>query len=211
MKDKFSVSIKGIIYQNGSFLLRKNQRREYELIGGRFDPSDKSPEERLIKEFEEEAGASINVVNLRDPWLYIIAQKNIIILPYLCELNSINQDHEDIDGGIIRWIPQEELCSVFIPRGYIDSIKNVPPHKSFSRTEGEFFKIIPNYRETDYYISINVFSLDGKIIMQEYLSHNHSPIEVIEAHFDICYDGNFYPLSVSKEDDTVCLNYIKLG
>ena len=208
--DLFSVSIKGIVYQNGNYLLRKNQRNEYELIGGRLEPEDHCPEDRLKKEFTEEAGAIVKVLSLRDPWLYLVGQKNIIIVPYLCELESIKPDYEDIDGGHIKWIPKDGLDAIFIPDGYVDSIYNAVPRKSFSKPKGEFFRIIPNYREIDYYIQIRVFSIDGTILMQEFLKHYQSPTQIIENNFDIKYSGNFHPLSVEKEQNTTIISYIKL-
>jgi len=208
--DVFSVSIKGILYHEGKYLLRKNQRNEYELIGGRLDINDNCPEERLKKEFLEEAGANVNVLSLRNPWLYIISQKNIIIVPYLCELVSIDEEHEDLDGGIIKWIPVEELNTIFIPYGYVDSIRNELPRTSFSKTEGEFFRIIPNYRESDYSVEICVYSIDGRVLMQKSLSHYCSPIDVIQNFFNEKFAGNFYPLSVNRVNSCVKIEYVKL-
>ena len=74
-KNTFSVSIKGILYQAGKYLLRKNQRNEFELLGGRLEVDDVSPEDRVIKEFLEESGVEIKVEAHREPWLYEIAKK----------------------------------------------------------------------------------------------------------------------------------------
>lgn len=38
----FKVSVKGIIKKNGMCLLRKNERSEYELLGGKLEYTDDS-------------------------------------------------------------------------------------------------------------------------------------------------------------------------
>ena len=49
-----SVSVKGVIKKNNSFLLRKNERDEYELLGGKLEKDDINLRDRLKKEFLEE-------------------------------------------------------------------------------------------------------------------------------------------------------------
>ena len=46
-----SVSVKGVIKKNNSFLLRKNERDEYELLGGKLEKDDINLRDRLKKEF----------------------------------------------------------------------------------------------------------------------------------------------------------------
>ena len=46
-----SVSVKGVIKKNNSFLLRKNERNEYELLGGKLEKDDINLRNRLKKEF----------------------------------------------------------------------------------------------------------------------------------------------------------------
>ena len=38
--NRFSVSVKGVLEVNGKYLLRKNQRLEYELLGGHLERED---------------------------------------------------------------------------------------------------------------------------------------------------------------------------
>lgn len=206
--DKFSVSIKGILCKEGRVLLRKNQRKEYELIGGKLDINDASPQERLSIEFLEEAGASIDVLAMRFPWLYLIGKKNIIIIPYICELLSIDESHVDEDGGRINWFSKNDIDSLFLPIGYIDSIYGRTPKTSFSLVEGEFLKIIPNYKETDYYVRIIVTSINGDILANEYLQHYCSPLDLITktiSGFDI---DALYPLKIEKETDIISIYYV---
>ena len=209
--DKFSVSIKGIICKNSKVLLRKNQRKEYELIGGKLDINDISPQERLCKEFYEESGAFIDVLGLRHPWLYLIGSKNILIVPYICELSSIDTEHTDEDGGQIAWLDKNDIDSLFLPVGYNDSISGRIPRTSFSPIEGDFFKIIPNYKESDYYVKVTVASIKGIILLDRYLTHYISPIDLIQQGLNGVDIELLYPLELKKSNDTVTIKYIYLG
>nr|MBQ6740383.1 hypothetical protein [Synergistaceae bacterium] len=51
--EQFSVSIKGVLKVNDKFLLRRNERGEFELLGGRLEKSDVSLKQRLKTEFLE--------------------------------------------------------------------------------------------------------------------------------------------------------------
>ncbi len=203
--DEFSVSVKGIVCQNGKILLRKNQRKEYELIGGKFDADVFSSHDQLVKEFMEEAGAKIEVLSLRFPWLYLIGKKNIIVAPYICELLSLDRAHRDEDGGKIIWVNTSDIESIFLPRGYCDSIFGRIPRTSFSPDEGVFLKFIPNYVEFSYYIKIIVTALGGSIILDEYLRHYCSPLDLLKGKLDIDF---LYPLKIEKVDKVVSVHYI---
>lgn len=210
-KQTFSVSVKGILYQNGKYLLRKNQRNEYELLGGRLESNDQTPEERIIREFMEESGVEVKVETHREPWLYEIAKKNIIIVPYVCTALNYPNQLVDNDGGTIHWIEREMLDTINMPYGYIDSIRNLIPRKGFSVLPGDYFKIIPNYTERDYYIKIVIKNLDGEDILNDYLKHFVSPRQFIRAKLGEMYvEENIISLPIRKENDTVILNYINI-
>lgn len=53
MNNKFLISVKGILVYNQKLLLRKNQRNEFELLGGKLEKNDIFFEKRLIEEFQE--------------------------------------------------------------------------------------------------------------------------------------------------------------
>lgn len=208
-RQTFSVSIKGILYQDGKYLLRKNQRNEYELLGGRLESNDSTPEERIVKEFIEESGIKIKAEIHREPWLYEIAKKNIIIVPYVCSAISYPKQFIDNDGGTIHWIEKDMLDTINMPYGYLDSIRNLIPRKGFSVLPGDYFKVIPNYTERDYYIKIVLRNLDGDEILNEYLQHFVSPRQFIKSKLGNKYiQENIVSLPISKEDDIVNLNYL---
>ena len=210
-RQTFSVSIKGILYKDGKYLLRKNQRNEYELLGGRLEGNDQTPEERIVKEFMEESGIEVKVETYREPWLYEIAKKNIIIVPYICSIISCPNELIDNDGGIVQWIEREELDTINIPIGYIDSIRNVIPRKGFSILPGDYFKIIPNYTERDYYIKVVMKNLNGEEIISDYLEHFVSPRQFLKEKLGEKYiSENIISQPISREKDTVILNYISI-
>ena len=204
--DRFSVSIKGVLEVNGKFLLRKNQRREYELLGGHLEKEDLTAEQRLIIEFAEESGIQIEVLEHREPWLYEVGSKCIIIVPYLCRALHIPDALEDADGGTLHWLSAEEAAACFMPQGYKDTIQNKIPHKSDSLPVGTYFKVIPNYVESDYFAEVRVKE-DGADIFKAHLPHHHSPRDLIYRELGEQVTLISEPAAVDHARDTVILNY----
>ncbi len=180
MKDKFSVAVKGILYHEGRYLLRKNQRDEFELLGGKLEATDRSLEERLTEEFLEESGIAIEVDSFREPWLYTVGSKNIIIMPFICSAADIPETLFDEDGGELLWVPAEEVDDLNMPHGYLDTIHNRVPRKSTSPFEGKYLKIIPDYVENTYEVVVRVRDGDNNLIVDEVLDNFTAPREHIE-------------------------------
>lgn len=209
MSQRFAVSIKGVLFYKGRHLLRKNQRNEFELLGGRLEITDKSAEDRVIQEFMEESGIKVKVTDKREPWLYVIGKKNVIIIPFICSPIDIPDVLNDEDGGELEWVASDELNLINMPHGYIDTIKNKIPRKSFSPVEGDFFKIIPNYAETDYYVKIVVKNINGEVLVDGSLSHFMTPRDFVQRNINLPVNvENLYYSGISYENDNVCLNYI---
>ncbi len=179
MKDKFSVAIKGVLCHEGRYLLRKNQRDEFELLGGKLEATDISMEERLTEEFLEESGITIQVDSSREPWLYTVGSKNIIIVPFTCSAVSIPETLFDEDGGELLWVPAEEVDTLNMPHGYLDTIYNRIPRKSTSPFEGKYLKIIPGYVENTYEVVVRVRDGDNNLIVDEVLDNFIAPREHI--------------------------------
>lgn len=207
--DRFSVSIKGVLEVNGKFLLRKNQRREYELLGGHLEKEDQSAELRLIAEFAEESGIQIEVLEHREPWLYEVGSKSILIIPYTCRALHIPDILTDEDGGTLHWLSAEEAEASFMPHGYKDTIKGVIPHKSISQPAGSYFKVIPNYVESDYCTEVCVYE-SGNLILQASLPHHHAPRDFIRRELGEQYASaklSSMPIGIDRVRDTITLNY----
>jgi len=207
--DRFSVSVKGVLEVGDKFLLRKNERCEYELLGGRLDKGDLTAEHRLITEFDEESGIRVEVLEHREPWLYEIGLKNIMIIPFVCNALSIPEMMVDEDGGTLHWLTISEALAAFMPQGYKDTISGIVPHKSYSIPAKFFFKIIPNYIERDYYIEVCVRN-SGAELLRLSLRHFHSPRDFIISHMGEEYkDAKLVsePISIDYNRDTITLNY----
>lgn len=54
------ISIKGIVFENGKVWLRKNERDEWELPGGKLEDGEQ-PKETIIRELKEELGFEVKV------------------------------------------------------------------------------------------------------------------------------------------------------
>lgn len=130
--DFFSVSIKGVLESDGKLLLRKNERREFELLGGHLEKDDLSPEQRLVTEFLEESGISVEVGAAREPWLYEIGTKDVLIVPFVCRAAAIPERLFDMDGGTLHWVAPESLSGLPMPQGYKDTILGITPRTSAS-------------------------------------------------------------------------------
>ena len=207
--DRFSLSIKGVLAVDDEFLLRKNERSEYELLGGHLEKDDPSVEYRLITEFAEESGIEIKVSEHREPWLYEVGLKNIIIVPYVCHAVRIPDTLVDGDGGTLHWIKVEDIPGLFMPQGYKDTITGAVPYKSYSVPAKQHFKAFPDYIESDYTIDVCVKE-HGRELLRMPLPHFHSPRDFIyrnlgEKSKDIKLTSE--PISIDRNRDTITLNY----
>ncbi len=208
----FSVSIKGIFQYNHQYLLRKNQRHEYELLGGRLESLDTSITHRLRIEFLEESQIFITDLMPREPWLYICGINNIIILPYICKVSKIpSKNIHDSDGGELHWFYYDELKTLPLPKGYMDSICGAIPHKTYSPYVGKYPKIIPGYKESLYKIRINLYNVYQTKIFSKYLEHFLSPREILKEYIGVNYSPeNVVSTSATLSNDTIDLNYVLL-
>lgn len=98
---KLPVSVKGIVFENNSVWLRKNERDEWELPGGKMDEGEQ-PETTAVRELEEELGFKTKVIDIIQSYLYIIKtsedeSRGVLVVSYLCELIEKIGDFE-IEG-----------------------------------------------------------------------------------------------------------------
>lgn len=207
MTDKFSISIKGVLYHEGKYLLRKNQRNEFELLGGKLEAGDTSMEERLTEEFLEESGIGIEVNSFREPWLYVVDKKNTIIVPFVCSAVDIPDMLFDEDGGELLWVSASEVAGLNMPLGYLDTIYNKVPTRSFSPLEGKYLKIIPNYVESRYEVVVRVRDTENSLIVEKSLTNFTAPRDLIGQ-----YNGSMklLPQSTTFAESRVYINYLYL-
>ncbi len=84
------VSIKGIVIENGKVWLRKNEREEWELPGGKLEKGEQ-PEQTVVREIQEELGYSVRVVTLLQAYMYTVKgsideSRGVLVITYLCEV-----------------------------------------------------------------------------------------------------------------------------
>ena len=120
----FPISIKGVLIIDGKALLLKNEREEWDLPGGRIELGE-TPENCLIREFQEETSVNVYVEEILDSYLFeVIPQKHVFIVTYGCQLKGsflpqISHEHEEV--GLH---PIDNLGNINIPFGYARSIIN---------------------------------------------------------------------------------------
>ena len=95
------ISVKGIVFDNGKVWLRKNERDEWELPGGKLDPGEQ-PEQTAVREMQEELGFATEVIGIVQSYLYTIKSstdesRGVFVVSYLCRLLGKNGEFE-IEG-----------------------------------------------------------------------------------------------------------------
>jgi len=88
--NKLPISVKGILFENGKVWLRKNQRNEWELPGGKMDKGEQ-PEETVVRELREELGVKAIVKDIIQADLYKIKSSSdeaegVLIISFLCDI-----------------------------------------------------------------------------------------------------------------------------
>lgn len=108
---------------HGRYLLRVNERREYELLGGKLEREDDSLMFRVRQELLEESGIVIRPGKILEPWFYVFGDRAILIVPIRCDIESISETLYDQDGGRLEWVEAGCLETIPIPKSYLDSIR----------------------------------------------------------------------------------------
>lgn len=120
---KFPISVKGIIKYQNKFLLRKNERNEWELLGGKLEQNEQ-PFECVAREIYEEAGVKVLANYLIDVWLYNLRKDiNVLIVTYVCELiDNITLPVISPENSVLEWFSFEEIQDINIPTVYKNSL-----------------------------------------------------------------------------------------
>ena len=120
---RFPVSVKGVVIRDGSVILVRNGRDEWELPGGKLEVSE-SPEQSLAREIAEELQLEVVPGTILDSWVYrITPEVHVLVITYGCTESSeeaavLSDEHSDM-----RWFPVSEIGALNMPRGYKASIK----------------------------------------------------------------------------------------
>lgn len=121
------VSVKGVLIDDGRVLLLLNERSEWDLPGGRPDPSE-DHRTTLAREMREETGLAVEIGALLDEHLFeVLPQRFVHIVAYGCRsvgTRDVMLSHEHVE---MRWIPLAELGETIagyrLPAGYLGAIR----------------------------------------------------------------------------------------
>lgn len=119
---RFPVSVKGVVIRRGRVVLLENERDEWELPGGKLEPSE-SPETCVAREIAEELRLRVEPRALLDCWVYrITPEVRVLVVTFGCfetvEVEAaLSHEHKQL-----RWFPLSEVAALHMPEGYKSSI-----------------------------------------------------------------------------------------
>jgi len=120
-----TVSVKGVLIEEGSVVLLENERGEWELPGGRPEPGEAAPA-CLIREFAEELGAEIVVGPIVDCWNYeVLPGRHVTIVTYAVARAAPGELRVSDEHRGLAWYPLDALAALPLPEGYRRSIRAV--------------------------------------------------------------------------------------
>jgi len=123
MSPLFPVSIKGIVRIDGRLVLLENERREWELPGGRLEGGEQ-PQTALAREIDEELNIKVDIGALIDAHVFEpVPGRPVLILVYDTVLRdaatlSISDEH----SALGLFLP-DELGPLSLPDGYRRAIR----------------------------------------------------------------------------------------
>lgn len=123
------ISVKGIVIEDGKVWLRKNERNEWELPGGKLDKGEQ-PEETITREIREELGFEIIVGRIVQAHIYNIRQSNdeshgVLVVSYKCKLiNKIGDFEIQGEAGEAKFekFSEEDINGLNMPDFYKEAI-----------------------------------------------------------------------------------------
>lgn len=130
------ISVKGIVIEDGKVWLRKNERNEWELPGGKLDEGEQPPERTLRREMEEELGFQVLVKDIIQAQVYIIQKsvdekRGVLVVSYACEIESKNGEFElegEAGKAEFKAFSLVEVPMLPMPNFYKDAIEIAALH-----------------------------------------------------------------------------------
>ncbi|MGA8759383.1 MAG: GNAT family N-acetyltransferase [Stellaceae bacterium] len=76
------VSVKAVLFEADRVVLLENERRQWELPGGRLEPGE-DPPACLLREVKEELGVEVIIDKILDSWVYeVLPGRQVLIVTY---------------------------------------------------------------------------------------------------------------------------------
>ena len=120
-----TISVKGVLIEDGEVVLLENERGEWELPGGRPEPGE-DPAACLAREFAEELGAEIAVGAIVDCWNYeVLPGQHVAIVTYQVARKASGEPKVSAEHRRFGWFAVETLDALPLPDGYRRSIRAV--------------------------------------------------------------------------------------
>lgn len=117
------VSVKAALRCGDKWVLLRNDRNEWELPGGRIDEVDRSLEDVVRRECQEELGIDVAIGELVTSYLFeVVPGRRVTIICFAARVASgtelvISDEHCDV--GLFAF---DELDDIALPAGYRDAI-----------------------------------------------------------------------------------------
>lgn len=116
------VSVKGVFGPPGRVVLLHNERGEWELPGGRLEPTDTSLAHCLRREIVEELALAVTVIEpALSSWIYQpIPSRSVVIIAFRCELmgewpDTLTFSSEHDAASLFK---VEDVGQIALPDGY---------------------------------------------------------------------------------------------
>lgn len=119
----YPLSVKGVLFRDSRVCLLENERREWELPGGRPEIGE-TEQVALSREFEEELGLIVTVHEELGTWLYEpLHGRHVRIRVYRCQEAGRAAERLSSEHLAVRWFPPEDLTRIPLPDCYGQAIE----------------------------------------------------------------------------------------
>lgn len=119
---RFPVSVKGVIVSDGHAILLKNERDEWELPGGKLEPTE-SPRDCVVREIREELGVAVSAGPLLDSWVYHIHPGvDVLIVTYGCIVAPCPRFVRSSEHKALGQFREQEIDALNMPGNYKQSV-----------------------------------------------------------------------------------------
>jgi 8-oxo-dGTP pyrophosphatase MutT (NUDIX family) len=122
------VSVKGVLFVDGTVVLVRNDRDEWELPGGRVDPGE-THAQTLVREFKEELALDVAPRGFVDSYEFeVIPSKRVHIVTYGCALLGEFRPALSAEHTAFGLHALADLDRIPLPAGYVRSIRTWSRH-----------------------------------------------------------------------------------